>query len=112
MSRIHERHLCEPYYSLVKSGEKTVEGRLNKGSNAGVNIGDYFKFYNDNGDEFLARIDDIKRFSSFRLMLEKYINEALPGVENINEGVAVYRKFYSEADEDEYKVNAFFLSLE
>lgn len=112
MSEIHERHLCEPYFSLIKNGEKTVEGRLNKGSNKKVNIGDYFKFYNDNGEEFLVKIYDIKKFPSFKSMLERYIKEALPGIEDINDGIAVYRRFYSEEDENEYSVNAFILSLE
>ena len=45
-------------------------------------------------------------------MLERYIKEALPGIEDINDGIAVYRRFYSEEDENEYSVNAFILSLE
>lgn len=34
----------EPYKSLILSGEKTVEGRLNKGKFADLKIWDYLKF--------------------------------------------------------------------
>ncbi|MCF6276569.1 MAG: ASCH domain-containing protein [Candidatus Magasanikbacteria bacterium] len=30
----------EPYYSFIVSGQKTVEGRLNKGKFAQINLGD------------------------------------------------------------------------
>lgn len=34
----------DPYKSLILSGEKTVEGRLNKGKFADLKIWDYLKF--------------------------------------------------------------------
>ncbi|MEA3304244.1 MAG: isomerase [Patescibacteria group bacterium] len=40
----------EPYKSYILSGEKTIEGRLNKGKFKAINIGDILEF--DTGEKF------------------------------------------------------------
>jgi hypothetical protein len=41
---IYEKNLSEPWFSLIKLKIKTVEGRLNKGDFANMNIGDFILF--------------------------------------------------------------------
>ena len=35
------------------------------------------------------------------------INKCLPGIKSIDEGVKIYRQFYSKDDENQYKIIAF-----
>ena len=41
---IYEKNLSEPWFSLIKFRIKMVEGRLNKGDFANMNIGDFILF--------------------------------------------------------------------
>ena len=40
----YEKHLSEPWFSLVKLKIKTVEGRLNKGIFVNLKVGDIIEF--------------------------------------------------------------------
>lgn len=42
---IYQKNLSEPWFSLIKLKIKTVEGRLNKGDFAIINIGDFDFIY-------------------------------------------------------------------
>jgi ASC-1-like (ASCH) protein len=44
---IYEKNLSEPWFSLIKLRIKKVEGRLNKGDFANMNIGDFILFTNN-----------------------------------------------------------------
>lgn len=90
------KHLSEPYYSQVKSGLKTIEGRIDKNDySEGLQI----EFWNGD-DSFLCAIEKIRRYSSFEEMIKSEgIAKVLPGVFSTEEGVAVYRKFFTEDDE-------------
>ncbi|XP_052172329.1 uncharacterized protein LOC127788256 isoform X2 [Diospyros lotus] len=78
-----ELHVQEPFFSQFRDGLKTVEGRYARG--------DYNSFDNS---------QDVHRYASFSEMLEaESLSKVLPGVETIEEGVQIYRKFYSEEKE-------------
>ncbi len=102
----HEMNVQEPWYSAISSGKKTVEGRLNKGKSAALEVGDTITF--SNGDKSVkVRIVKITHHESFANMMRYHgLRRVLPGIPSISEGVSVYRRFYSEADEKEYGVRA------
>lgn len=104
-------HLSEPWFSLLKLGIKTVEGRLNKGDYANMNIGDFILFMNNElGFErnFKIEIKSIAYYDNFRTYLEnETLEKSLPGIDNIEDGLCVYYKYYKQNDELEYKVKAF-----
>ncbi len=91
-----KKHLSEPWFSLVRDGKKTIEGRLNKGEFV---KGMVIEFWN--GDEsFHCIVEKVVEYPSFRVMaFMEGIEKVLPGVSSVEEGVAIYRKFYSEEDE-------------
>jgi ASC-1-like (ASCH) protein len=104
---IYEKHLSEPWFELILNGLKTVEGRLNKGSFCKMIPGDQLLFYNDQGENFKVIITDIKHYKGFRQLLKKEtLKKTLPGVKKIDDGVGIYRDFYSEKDEEKYGVLA------
>lgn len=102
----HEMNVQEPWYSAISAGKKTVEGRLNKGKSALLAVGDTITFSN-NGESVKVRIVRITHHKSFANMMKYHgLRRVLPGIPNISEGVAVYRRFYSAEDEKEYGVRA------
>jgi ASC-1-like (ASCH) protein len=105
-----EASLQEPWFSLIKNGTKTIEGRLSRGLYATFQVGEVIVWKNDSDSSalpFQTLIKRISKYDSFRQMLEQEgIEHVLPTVASIEEGVAVYRRFYSEEQEKEHKVLA------
>lgn len=97
-------HLSEPWFTEIKEGRKTIEGRKNKGRFASMKVGEIIKFYNED-ESFCCMIKNIKMYDSFREMLEcEGLSKCLPIVNNINDGVNVYYQYYTEEDEKMYGV--------
>ncbi|WP_297437292.1 ASCH domain-containing protein [Thermococcus sp.] len=95
--------LQEEYLRAIAEGKKRVEGRLYDERRQGIRPGDTIIFEN----RLMCVVKDVRVYSSFREMLEKEgLENVLPGVESIEEGVRVYRRFYSEEKERKYSVAA------
>lgn len=107
----YEKNLSEPWFSLIKLHIKTVEGRLNKGDFANMNIGDIILFTNNElGFERTCKmqIKKIAYYDDFKTYLEnEKLERCLPGIDNIEDGLNVYYKYYKKNDEAEYKIKAF-----
>jgi ASC-1-like (ASCH) protein len=109
-------HVQEPWFSHIKEGRKTVEGRLNKGRFSNLRAGDIVTWINNDNNTrrmFKTRIVYIKKYNTFSRMIEvEGLEKVLPGIETIDKGVKdIYRKFYSEKKEDTYGVLAIKVEL-
>lgn len=107
MTRTFKKHLSEPWFTLIKLGIKTREGRLNKGDFKEMSRGDIIVYVNtDFGPREVRTVVTSKRhFSTFRDYLEKEkIRKCLPGVDSVDEGVKVYFKYFSRDDEKQHGV--------
>jgi ASC-1-like (ASCH) protein len=106
----YKKYLSEPWFTLIKLGKKKVEGRLNKSSFAKMNKGDIIKFTNSDFNmfrEFSVIILKKIVYNSFKEYLEsETLHRCLPGIDKIDQGVALYHSFYSKQDEKKYKVVA------
>ena len=105
----YRKHLSEPWFSLVKLGIKTVEGRLNKGVFSQMKVDDTITFYNDDfiPREMIVTVKDIKYYRTFREYLEnETLKATLPGFTSIEEGLEVYYKYFSKLEEANYNVIA------
>jgi thymidylate synthase len=107
--------LDEPYFSQIKRGEKTIEGRLSTPERSHIDTGDTILFVKSTiegkkstnestnestNDTFVRTVASIGHYQSFLAMLTKEgIDKVLPGVHSVNAGVHVYRKFYTAAAE-------------
>ncbi len=70
----------EPYYSLILNGKKNVEGRLNKGKFAQIEVGDIL-IIGEEKNEFI--VIDKKFYSSFQEMIEsEKIENVIPDKKN------------------------------
>ncbi|XP_010509766.1 PREDICTED: uncharacterized protein LOC104786096 [Camelina sativa] len=91
-----ELHVQEPYFTQLKDGLKTVEGRCAVGDYMRISSGAFILF----NKCLLLEVQDVHHYTSFSEMLRlEGLAEVLPGVESIEEGVKVYRNFYSEEKE-------------
>ena len=97
-------HKQEPYYSMVINGLKTVEGRLNKGIFAELEIGDVLMMRPENKK---FQVTGKRQYKTFREMLEaEGVKNVLPDKNNIEEATKVYKNFYKESEENRYGVLA------
>lgn len=109
----YEKNLSEPWFSLIKLGVKCVEGRLNKGDYANMNIGDYIVFTNNElgfNRKFRIKIQNICYYDDFKTYLEnETVDKCLPGINTIEEALTVYYKYYTKDDEHTYSIKCFHL---
>lgn len=100
------KHISEPWFSLVASSVKTVEGRLNKGDFATISVGDRVTWFNGSREVTTFVVGKAVYDSFERMLRGETLTRTLPPVKTVQQGVAVYREFYSAADEQRYGVLA------
>ncbi|KAL6660696.1 hypothetical protein ACP70R_001731 [Stipagrostis hirtigluma subsp. patula] len=98
-----ELHVQEPFFTQLRAGAKKVEGRLATGNYNRIAHGSLLLF----NKCLLLNVEAVRKYSSFSEMLQaEIISNVLPGISSIEEGVKVYRKFYTEEKEKTYGVLA------
>ena len=106
----HTLNLAPIYFDLIKSGEKTLEGRLNDEKRKNFDIGDKITFYKEpeKQETIKAIILDKYLFNNFDEMAET-LDKKLLGFENKSkqEMVEIYRNIYSSEEENNYGVVIF-----
>lgn len=104
----YKNHRAEPYFTYVKNGQKTIEGRLRKGLYAELAVGDFITVQtNDETESVLVKVADLRLYDSFAAMLAtEDVHKILPNVDTPEAGVAVYRQFYTEDQERKHGVVA------
>ncbi|XWS22196.1 hypothetical protein CRYUN_Cryun29cG0013400 [Craigia yunnanensis] len=91
-----ELHVQEPFFTQLKDGLKTIEGRCALGDYNRIASGALILF----NKCLVLEVQDVHHYASFFEMLEvESLAKVLPGVKTIDEGIQVYRKFYSEEKE-------------
>ncbi|GAB4859105.1 hypothetical protein Ancab_010570 [Ancistrocladus abbreviatus] len=91
-----ELHVQEPFFSQLKDGVKTVEGRCALVDYNRIVSGALVLF----NKCLILEVQDVHCYASFAKMLEaETLEKVLPGVLTIPEGVQIYRKFYTEEKE-------------
>jgi ASC-1-like (ASCH) protein len=98
-SNIWKITLNDPWFHHVQSGEKTYEGRRYWGKTRQYQVGDFFEINHHTNSEalpFTAQILEIRIFKSFEKALQNLpIQQVLPGVSSVADGVAIYQKYVS-----------------
>ncbi|GAV90609.1 ASCH domain-containing protein [Cephalotus follicularis] len=91
-----ELHVQEPYFTQLKDGVKTVEGRCAVGDYKCIRSGALILI----NKWLVLEVQEVHHYDSFLEMLEaESLTKVLPGVKTMEEGVQVYRKFYTEQKE-------------
>lgn len=96
----------EPWFSLIKSGKKTVEGRLNHALFKNISVGDKIT-WKCGSAQHDSIVSAINKYSSFKDMIEtEGLANVLPGIATVADGINIYRQFYSEDKEKMFGVLA------
>lgn len=105
----HKFNVSEPWFTLISLGLKKVEGRKNTGKFKEMRVGEIIEWQNNDFTHRSVKTRIIGKmvYKSFRDYLEKEgLNNCLPGIPNIEDGVSVYYKYYTKEDENNYGVVA------
>lgn len=105
---IYHNHRTEPYFTFVKNGQKTIEGRIAKDKYKNIKVDDRFIVHNDDEtDSIEVKVIGIRKYPSIKELLEhEDLQKILPNAKNINEGLEIYKKFYTEKQQKEFGVIA------
>ncbi|KAG0490504.1 hypothetical protein HPP92_007367 [Vanilla planifolia] len=101
-----ELHVQEPFFSQLRAELKTVEGRCATEDYKRIKTGALLIF----NESLVMKVQDVRFYSSFFEMLQVELANALPGIQTIEEGVQIYRKFYTEDREKRNGVLAIHVS--
>jgi ASC-1-like (ASCH) protein len=103
-----KNHRSEPYFTLMKNGGKTIEGRLRRGKYNRIAPGDHLSINNnEETDSFEAVVLKVTPYSTFRELLENEpFKKVLPNANNIEEDLKIYESFYTKDEEKKYGVVA------
>jgi ASC-1-like (ASCH) protein len=98
--------IAEPWFSHIRSGRKTVEGRKDSPSHAHLAVGQQLII--TNGSRALVRrIVAIRYYCSILEYLTiEGLNHTLPGVTSLEAGEAVYLGFWKQEDVGRYGIKA------
>ncbi|MFO7807444.1 MAG: ASCH domain-containing protein [Candidatus Moraniibacteriota bacterium] len=97
----------EPYYDYIINGQKTIEGRLNKGKFSLMQIGDHLLINN----EFKCKIKRKTNYKSFQSMIESEgVKSVVPDKKGIQEATNVYYNFFTKEQEQKFGVVAIKIS--
>jgi ASC-1-like (ASCH) protein len=109
---LYTKNLSEPWFTLIRDEVKTCEGRLKKGDFLEMKPGDHIRFQQANNLS-LIRITSLKHYPTFyRYLQMEGLQSCLPGVDSLQEGVNIYRQFYTQEEESIYGVVAIRFVLE
>ena len=98
---LHHLTMKKKYIHQIRTGEKTVEGRISKGAVLKYRPGDkiHFYYFSNTSDDVTCQIVDVKRFNSFREMLvDSGFKSCIPDAISLELGVKAYDQIpkYSE----------------
>jgi ASC-1-like (ASCH) protein len=103
---MQEVNVNKIWFDFIKSGLKTVEGRLNKGKFSNMKVGDIIKFVSGN-DSVQVKIINITHYKSFEsYLIMEGLKRTLPGIKNIKDGLNVYYSYFTKEQEDEFNILA------
>ncbi|XP_027340430.1 uncharacterized protein LOC113853920 isoform X2 [Abrus precatorius] len=102
-----ELHVQEPFFKQLNDGLKTIEGRCASGKYSRIESGSLILF----NKSVVFEVQGVRWYPTFNDMLEaENLEKVLPGVQSVEEGVQVYRRFYTEEKEHENGVLAIIVS--
>lgn len=95
-------HCEDPWFSYIRQGIKTVEGRKGTHTYKKIKVGDQINFSNGK-ESFIADVTEIREYASLEKYLENAtLEKALPGIKSIEEGLDIYYQWSTPEKIKEY----------
>lgn len=104
----YHNHRAEPYFTFMQQGKKTIEGRIKKGYYRLIKPCDHIIIYNEDETKNLeVLVKRVTTYKSFKELLENEIlGKVLPDAKTIDQGISIYKIFYSKEQEKKFGVVA------
>ena len=100
--RVLQVHCQEPWFSLIKEGIKTVEGRKNTHTYKKLQEGSLLHFSNGK-ESFEAVVTEVRQYPSLEKYLEDVtLEKALPGITSLEEALTIYHQWITEEEIKQY----------
>jgi ASC-1-like (ASCH) protein len=105
---IHTIDVSEPWFSLIESGTKKVEGRKGTAKWIKINPGDVIRFTSPNKTPFFRVVKDVRYYDDDDVdpltdyLINEGIRNCLPGVTRLDEAREIYLGFWSMDEIIEY----------
>ena len=102
----HQFCSSDPWFEHIKSGRKIYEGRRYWDKTKDIKPGDTIEFKSvTSGDTFEKKVKNITICDTFEHALNTFpLQNILPGIQTIEEGVQVYLKYVSLKTQKENRV--------
>lgn len=104
------------YIHLIRSGEKTIEGRVAAPIYKNIKAGDKLRFfYRTNAqDDVVCLVNRVSKYTTFKEMLiAEGVSNCIPGTSNLEKALKVYQTFPKYREKElKYGVLAFKLQLQ
>lgn len=95
-------HCEDPWFSLIRQGLKSVEGRKNTHSYKKLQVGSFINFSNGK-ESFMAVVTEVRSYSSLEKYLEDVtVDKALPGIVSLEEALKVYYQWSAPEKINQY----------
>ena len=99
----HTVECLEPWYSFIKQGKKTVEGRKAIPRWCKIKVGDTITFTDGKDDKFSVKVTGVNKYNSIEeYLISETLQRALPGIPTIEEGLKIYYQWSKEDDIKKY----------
>eukprot|EP01120_Amphizonella_sp_Union-15-10_P009428 TRINITY_DN3561_c0_g1_i1.p1 TRINITY_DN3561_c0_g1~~TRINITY_DN3561_c0_g1_i1.p1 ORF type:complete len:130 (+),score=24.87 TRINITY_DN3561_c0_g1_i1:63-452(+) len=100
--KVEEIITLDPWFYLIKTGEKKVEAKLYKDNFKTLTPGQKVLFTNAEGTEKISRtIKSVQVYKDFKTLLEsENLGEVLPGIDSVEEGLRAYS--FPKEEEKQY----------
>ena len=90
-----ELNIREPYFSQIKNGQKTIEGRMSAKKFREIKKGDRILI----NKRLPVLVEEVRNFKSFEEMFDIYgLKNCLPDIQSTEDGLNVYNGFYKKED--------------
>lgn len=100
--KTHRLHCQDPWFTLIRTGKKPVEGRKDLPKFQSWSIGDLLIFDLDH-QSFRTRIVGLNRYKTLEDYLRtETLERTLPGVKTIEEGILTYLKWSSREEIEKF----------
>ena len=115
MPKTIKKNVSEPWFSLMKCNLKKVEGRLCKGDFSKLEKGDIIIWTNNEMGfkrQFSTKVTRINEYQDFKTYLEvETLKKCLPGIDSFLQGLNIYYKYFTKAQEKQFNVIAIGIKL-
>lgn len=106
MNQILKLTVDNCHWDNIKNGRKKVEGRLPKFGIEHAKINDILNIIDYDERSLNVKIEFKIWYPSIREYLNIHLNDALPDINTVEEGISIYRKYISELTENKLGIYA------